>query len=243
MRSHPTTIKSVTGSKGTLRLSLTNFVDLQMVNVTLRVLYRPDSARLPDLYRYLGMDYDQRVLPSIVNEVLKSVIAQYNVSQLLSQREQVSYLIRKTLEERASEFMIVLDDVSLVDMSFGAEFTKAIEEKTVAAQQAQRAVYLVQRAAQDKKSVIIKAEGEARAAELLGPAISKSAAYIQIKRIEAAREIASSLATSRNRAYLDAETLLLNLTNSLDENLEKVNNKPNRQGQHEPASHAEARTQ
>jgi prohibitin 2 len=65
------------------------------------------------------MDYDQRVLPSIVNEVLKSVIAQYNVSQLLSQREQASYLIRKTLEERASEFMIVLDDVSLVDMSFG----------------------------------------------------------------------------------------------------------------------------
>lgn len=69
VRSHPTTIKSVTGSK-----------DLQMVNVTLRVLYRPDTNRLQELYRYLGMDYDQRVLPSIVNEVLKSVIAQYNVS-------------------------------------------------------------------------------------------------------------------------------------------------------------------
>ena len=61
-----------------------NILDLQMVNVTLRVLYRPDTARLPELYRYLGMDYDQRVLPSIVNEVLKSVIAQYNVSQLLT---------------------------------------------------------------------------------------------------------------------------------------------------------------
>ena len=195
-----------------------------MVNVTLRVLYRPDSQRLPDLYRYLGMDYDQRVLPSIVNEVLKSVIAQYNVSQLLAQREQVSYLIRKTLEERAAEFMIVLDDVSLVDMSFGAEFTRAIEEKTVAAQQAQRAVYLVQSAAQDKKSVIIKAQGEAKAAELLGPAIKQSGAYIQIKRIEAARDIAESLAKSRNRAYLDAETLFLNLTSSLDENLEKVSN-------------------
>ena len=193
-----------------------------MVNVTLRVLYRPDTTRLPELYRYLGMDYDQRVLPSIVNEVLKSVIAQYNVSQLLTQREQVSYLIRKTLEDRANEFMIVLDDVSLVDMSFGTEFTKAIEEKTVAAQQAQRAVYWVQQALQDKKSVIIKAQGEARAAELLGPAISKSGAYIQIKRIEAARVIADSLATSRNRAYLDADTLLLNLTSTLDENLEKV---------------------
>ncbi len=46
-----------------------------MVNISLRVLYRPDPAKLPALYRYLGTDYDARVLPSIVNEVLKSVVA------------------------------------------------------------------------------------------------------------------------------------------------------------------------
>ena len=46
-----------------------------MINISLRVLYRPDSTRLPALYRYLGTDYDARVLPSIVNEVLKSVVA------------------------------------------------------------------------------------------------------------------------------------------------------------------------
>lgn len=87
VRTHPTVIKSVTGSK-----------DLQMVNVSLRVLYRPDQSQLQELYRTLGTDYDARVLPSIVNEVLKSVIAQYNAGQLLTQREQISYLIRKTLE-------------------------------------------------------------------------------------------------------------------------------------------------
>jgi hypothetical protein len=46
--------------------------------VSLRVLYRPDQSQLQSLYRNLGVDYDQRVLPSIVNEVLKSVVAQYN---------------------------------------------------------------------------------------------------------------------------------------------------------------------
>ena len=55
-------------------------IDLQMININLRVLYRPDSSKLPQLYRYLGTDYDTRVLPSIVNEVLKSVVAQYNAS-------------------------------------------------------------------------------------------------------------------------------------------------------------------
>ena len=80
----------------------------------------------------------------------------------------------------------------------------------------------MQKALQDKNSAIIKAEGEARAAELLGPVLSNSPSYIQIRRIEAAREIAHSLAASRNKAYLDAETLLLNLTTTLDQNLEKV---------------------
>lgn len=75
---------------------------------------------------------------------------------------------------------------------------------------------------QDKRSTIIKAQGEAKAAELLGPAIGKSGAYVQIKRIEAARDIADALAKSRNKAYLDSDTLLLNLTGSLDANLEKV---------------------
>jgi prohibitin 2 len=121
VQTHPTVIKSVTGSK-----------DLQMVNVSLRVLYRPDPAELQELYRTLGTDYDSRVLPSIVNEVLKSVIAQYNAGQLLTQREQISYLIRKTLEQRAQDFRIVVDDVSITELTFGKEFTHAIEEKQIA---------------------------------------------------------------------------------------------------------------
>jgi len=100
-----------------------------MVNISLRVLFRPDSTKLNEIYRFTGMDYDGRVLPSIVNEVLKSVVARYNAAQLLTQREQVSQKIRDSLSRRLLDFHIVLDDVSITDLHFGPEFTKAIEEK------------------------------------------------------------------------------------------------------------------
>ena len=53
-------------------------------------------------------------------------------------------MIRKTLEERAKDFFILLDDVSITDLGFSKEFSKAIEEKQIAQQQAERAKYLVE---------------------------------------------------------------------------------------------------
>lgn len=157
---------------------------MQNVNVSVRVLYRPKVDKLVDIYRTLGLNFDERVLPSIVNEVLKSIIAQYSASQLLSQRDQVSGKIRRSLEERAHHFNIVIDDVSIVDLHFMKDFSDAIEAKQVAQQDAERAKFIVEQAKEAKKSIIIRAQGEGKSIELVGraamdnPCKKKKSAYM-----------------------------------------------------------------
>ncbi|KAF1896666.1 hypothetical protein Lal_00034365 [Lupinus albus] len=185
VRARPHLVESTSGSR-----------DLQMVKIGLRVLTRPVPDQLPTIYRTLGENYNERVLPSIIHETLKA-----NVS-----RE-----IRKILTQRASQFNIALDDVSITNLTFGREFTAAIEAKQVAAQEAERAKFVVEKAEQDKRSAVIRAQGEAKSAQLIGQAIASNPAFTTLRKIEAAREIAQTISNSANKVYLNSDDLLLNL--------------------------------
>lgn len=191
IRTHPTAIQSETGTK-----------DLQMVKLTLRVLSRPSVEKLPEIHQRLGMDYNERVLPSIGNEVLKAVVAQYNADQLLTMREKVSQDIRQQLTKRSTDFHIELDDVSITHLSFGQEFSQAIEKKQVAQQEAERSKFVVMRSEQEKKAAVVRAEGESESATLISEATKQSTALVELRKLEAAKDIAATLARSRNVIYL-----------------------------------------
>lgn len=76
-------------------------------------------------------------------------------------------------------------------------------------QEAQRAAFIVDRARQEKQAMIVRAQGEAQSAELIGDAIKKSRSYVELKQIENARAVAQILAENpgKNKLYLDTEGL------------------------------------
>ncbi|XP_077224689.1 prohibitin-3, mitochondrial-like [Tasmannia lanceolata] len=206
IRTRPATFTSSTGTK-----------DLQMVNLGLRVLSRPDVDRLPTIYKTLGTDYDEKVLPSIGNEVLKAVVAHFNADQLLTERPHVSALVRESLVKRAADFNIILDDVAITHLSYGIEFSKAVEQKQVAQQEAERSKFVVAKAEQERRAAVIRAEGESEAARLISEATAKAGdGLIQLRQIEASKEIAGTVSKNPNVVYVpSSNNMLLGMNPSL----------------------------
>jgi len=203
VKTNPKVLRTNTGSK-----------DLQTVNLTLRILYRPIQNELPRIYTELGPDYDDRVLPSITNEVLKAVVAQYNAEELITTRYDVTNAITKLLKERAKQFGIILDDVALTHLTFSNEFTGAVEQKQIAEQKAEMARYRVEQAEQTRQANVIRAEGDAEAAKLVSDAMIECGdGLIEMRKLEASMEISSDLARNPRITYLPSGgNMLLNLS-------------------------------
>ncbi len=193
-RIRPRTITTTTGTR-----------DMQTVSLTLRVLHRPDADALPAIFSRLGPDYDERMLPSIANEVLKSAVAQFDAHELVTQREAVSARVRTELTSRAADFSLCLEDVSLTHVLFGAEFTRAVEAKQVAQQDAERARFVVERSEHERDAAVVRATGEAEAARAIAEAIDEAGAgFVELRRIEAAKDIAAALCRAKNVSFAPA---------------------------------------
>ncbi|KAL6953559.1 Prohibitin-3, mitochondrial [Sarracenia purpurea var. burkii] len=145
-------------------------------------------------------------LPSIGNEVLKGVVAQFYVDELLTEHPRVSALVRETLICRAKDFNIVIDNIAITYLSYETEFSKVVERKQVA----KRSKFLVAKAEQEMCAAIIRVEGESESAKLISDATSAfGMGLIELRRIEASRGIASTLAKTPNVAYLPNKNNML----------------------------------
>jgi regulator of protease activity HflC (stomatin/prohibitin superfamily) len=156
----------------------------QSVLLTGTLNYSVDASpeKIIHLYRTVGLDYQGRVLNAALNDETKAALPHYTVNTILTSRHAISDGVVKAMNSRLAEHGIVVHDLFLENIAFSPEFQKAIEEKQVAAQTAEKEQQVTIQQREKANQTIAQAEGQAAANALLTKDLSP--AVLQSKAIE-----------------------------------------------------------
>lgn len=156
--------------------------DIQEVSLEVVLNHHLEYTNVNKLYVKVGRDYVQKIIEPAIFEAIKASTAQYPVENIIVNREDLRKLMEEKLKGRLLVYSIILESVNLVDINFSPEFNKIVEQKQIEEQKIKTAEYKRMQAEEEKKSVILVAEGEAHKQKLLKLNTSKE--VIALKWIE-----------------------------------------------------------
>lgn len=153
--------------------------DLQDVQMELAIQYRLDPDSLAKVVEKIGhqKDVDTKIVEPAVQEVVKASTALFPVGNIIKDRNKVKETIDNLLTERLQPYGIVFEEVSIKNITFSTEFTKAIEEKQVAEQKKLQASF-------EADAEVLRAEGKAKAQTIEGEAIRLNPEILKLRAIE-----------------------------------------------------------
>ena len=139
--------------------------DLQDVSSEIVLNYNLERGSVSKVHQTIGVLYVDKVITPAINEIFKAASAEYTASELITQRSELKTIAQKKLSERLSPYGIKVSELSIVDFKFSDNFSKAIEEKQVAQQNAERAKFNLEAAYTDAEAQ--RAQSESLTAEYL----------------------------------------------------------------------------
>jgi regulator of protease activity HflC (stomatin/prohibitin superfamily) len=156
--------------------------DLQVMTVQGILNYHLDPTAVNKLYQEVGLDFESIIIMPAMQEAIKASTAQYKVEDILRKRTELRDRIKDVLVERLAPSHIIVDNFSMADVAFSAEFDNAIERKQVAEQGALQKTYELQAAQIDVEIAVTRADGERQAA------VKQAEGRAESRRIEAQAE-------------------------------------------------------
>ncbi len=166
--------------------------DLQDLKASFAINFRLDPIQVVEIRRKQGtlQNIVSKIIAPQTQESFKIAAARRTVEEAITKRNELKEDFDNALSYRLDKYGIIVLDTSVVDLSFSPEFARAVEEKQIAEQKSQRAVYVAREAEQQAQADINRAKGKAEAQRLLAETLRAQGGELVLQKeaIEAWRE-------------------------------------------------------
>ncbi|MEC4893178.1 MAG: prohibitin family protein [Oscillatoria sp. PMC 1051.18] len=171
--------------------------DLQDLTASFAINFRLDPLQVVTVRREQGtlQNVVSKIIAPQTQESFKIAAARRTVEEAITKREELKADFDTALVERLDKYGIIVLDTSVVDLAFSPEFARAVEEKQIAEQRAQRAVYVAREAEQQAQADVNRAKGRAEAQRLLAETLKAQGGRLVLQKeaIEAWRQGGSQM--------------------------------------------------
>ncbi len=137
--------------------------DMQVVHIKTILNYSLIPERAPMLFQDVGHSYETIIIIPAAQEILKANTALHNASEILQLRPKIKDDVQQQLRTLLNRYGIELREVSLANVSFGGEYTHAIELKQIQEQTAEQKKYELIRTQREAEINQARAKGDADA--------------------------------------------------------------------------------
>ncbi|PSB35492.1 primosomal protein [Chlorogloea sp. CCALA 695] len=158
--------------------------DLQDLSARFAINFRLDPTQVVEVRRKQGtlQNIVAKIIAPQTQESFKVAAARRTVEEAITKRNELKQDFDEALGDRLDKYGIIILDTSVVDLAFSPEFAKAVEEKQIAEQRAQRAVYVAQEAEQEAQADINRAKGRAEAQRLLAETLKAQGGQLVLQK-------------------------------------------------------------
>lgn len=158
--------------------------DLQNLSARFAINFRLDPMQVVEVRRKQGTlaNIVSKIIAPQTQEAFKIAAARRTVEEAITKRSELKEDFDNALGDRLDKYGIIVLDTSVVDLAFSPEFAKAVEEKQIAEQRAQRAVYVAREAEQEAQADVNRAKGKAESQRLLAETLKAQGGQLVLQK-------------------------------------------------------------
>jgi regulator of protease activity HflC (stomatin/prohibitin superfamily) len=156
------------------------------VSLDITVLYRLNQEQANEVYREVGLDYEDKILRPIIRSSIREIIAQYDAKVIYSEkRNEIGSKIFEKMESYLTDRGFVVEDLLIRNVVLPIDLQKSIEQKLQAEQEAEKMDFVLDKERKEKERKIIEAEGQKESQEIINQSLTPNYLnYLYIKNLE-----------------------------------------------------------
>ena len=158
--------------------------DVQQAHIKYTLNYRLQQDKAHIVYRDVGRDWEQKLIPQVVLGTLKEVVGKWDAVDLIANRDKAGVAAFEAIRKNLGERNVTVSRFEITDIAYTHEFEQSVEQKVIAQQKAIEEQNRTKQIEEQARQKVLSAEAEAKSMQIRAQALEQNAKLVQWEAVQ-----------------------------------------------------------